>query len=324
MSDDTSMPARKLDIIEMLVREEQPIPYRVEKLAADGFVTGITGHGGEGKSLVAMALGVGVAAGTAPGGLQCRKGKALVIDGENGEHLIARRLKRTGCPLTGVALYEAAGLDLARDCGWLIETISAERANFVVIDSLRTLAPNMAENDGDTVLPVMASLREAARETQAAILFLHHRPKHGAGYRGSSVLRDQVDALFVLGRDASDPRRKTRRYLHCDPARDGKMRFDAEPETRWIEIVIEPSRLTIVAAEPYGGESKDPTVEDIRCDEIVTINPDHLSGSAICRKLGEKTTDPTTWRALKRLVETAVLTRHEDKTYTLFARRQTP
>src|SRR5437879_659077 len=83
-----------------------------------------------------------------------------------GERLIGRRYKSAGGPPTGVALYEATGLDLAQHGDWLIQRVRNEDADFVVIDSLRTLAPHMAENDGDTVLPVMTSLRRVARETQ--------------------------------------------------------------------------------------------------------------------------------------------------------------
>ena len=76
------------------------------------------------------------------------------------------------------ALYEATGLKLAEQGAWLIDMIGTERAQLVVFDTLRSLAPAMTENDGDTVLPVTATLRCIARQTGAAVLVLHHRPKH--------------------------------------------------------------------------------------------------------------------------------------------------
>jgi len=71
----------------------------------------------------------------------------------------------------------------------------ARRASLRLIKRRRRGAAAMAENGGDTVLPVTATLRCIARQTGAAVLVLHHRPKHRPGYRGSSVLRDQQSTV---------------------------------------------------------------------------------------------------------------------------------
>jgi hypothetical protein len=310
-------PARKLDLASILAGPDEPIRYRIDKLAAPGFAVVLAAHGGEGKSLLGGALAIGVACGSSPAGLCCEKGRALIIDGENGERLIGNRYRLAGGPLEGVAIYEATGLDLARHGDWLKRTIRAEQADFVLIDSLRTLAPGMAENDGDTVLPVATTLRTIARETQAALMVLHHRPKHGPGYRGSSVLRDQVDALFVLGRDPQDPERRTRRYLHCDPARDGKMRFDIEPPERWLSIDLSDGLLTLTAAEPYGTGERTLTRADDYAERILdALNGNRASRSEIARQIGTEPTDRTVGRALAALVTGGHLERHADKTYT--------
>src|SRR5256714_11170487 len=87
-----------------------------------------------------------------------------------GERHLLKRLPRP--PHLGgaggkAAVYQATGLNLAEQGAWLIDTIGTERAQLVVFDSLRSLAPSIAENDGDTVLPVTATLRCIAR----------HRPR---------------------------------------------------------------------------------------------------------------------------------------------------
>ena len=310
-------PARKLDVAAILAAPVEPIPYIVDRFAAAGYVTLLSAHGGEGKSLLSTALAIGVACGSSPGGIDCEKGRALIIDGENGERLISSRYKLADGPPEGVAVYEATGLDLAHHGDWLVRTISDENAQLVVIDSLRTLAPHMAENDGDTVLPVASTLRLVARQTQTAIVVLHHRPKHGPGYRGSSVLRDQVDALFVLGRDPNDPERRTRRYLHCDPSRDGKMRFDLEPDERWLKIDLSGGLLTIDQAQPYGGSERGPTRTETTAERILDIVAgEPLSRSEIARRLDLDQTDRTVGRALTSLVDSEQLERHQDKTYT--------
>lgn len=310
-------PARKLDVPALLAQPDEPIPYRLDRFVADGCVTALAGHGGEGKSLLAAAAAISVALGGTVAGITATKGHAVIFDAEQGERLIAKRLKLTGAPARGVAVYEATGLNLAKHADWIIDTIRAENAQLVVLDSLRTLAPGMAENDGDTVLPVTAALRRIARETQAALLVLHHRPKHGPGYRGSSVLRDQIDALFVLGRDPQDPERRTRRYLHCDPARDGKMRFDVEPAERWLDIEVRAGLLTVTEAEPYAAATREPSRTETRAQEIVQALTDgaRLRRADIARKLGLDPTDASVGRALAELVKNGTVKRHEDKTY---------
>lgn len=311
-------PARKLDIPALLARPDEPIPYRLDKFVADGLVTVLAGHGGEGKSLLAAGAAIAVAAGGTLAGITCSQGATLIFDAEQGERLIAQRLKLAGAPPRGLTIYEATGLNLAQHADWIVSTIHAEQAQLVIFDSLRTLAPGMAENDGDTVLPVTAALHSIARTTQAAVLVLHHRPKHGPGYRGSSVLRDQVDALFVLGRDPQDPERKTRRYLHCDPARDGKMRFDREPDERWLHIDIHNGQLTLTQADPYTANSHDATRTDDCADAILeAIGDRRLKRSAIALAIDRQPSDGTVGRALKKLTTDGLLTRHpEDSTYT--------
>jgi hypothetical protein len=312
-------PTRKLDLAAVLAAPDEPVPYVVDRFAAAGFVTVLASHGGEGKSMLSLALAIGVACGSSPAGVRCRQGRALIIDGENGERLIGSRYRLAGGPPEGVAIHEATGLDIARDGDWLKDTITAEGATLVVLDSLRTLAPRMEENNGDTVLPVTATLRTIARETQAAIVVAHHRPKHGAGYRGSSVLRDQVDALFVLGRDPDDPERRTRRFLHCDPARDGKMRFDLEPAERWLSIDVSGGVLTLDAAEPYGGGERPPTKAEDYAERIPTIinSSECVSRSEIARRLGLAGDDRTVGRVLVTLADEGTLQRHDGKTYSL-------
>jgi hypothetical protein len=310
-----SSPARKLDVAQLLARPSEPVPYRVDKLAADGLVTVLTKHGGEGGSLLAAALAVGVACGSSPGGIQCTKGRAVIFDAEQGERLIANRLKLADAPRDGLAIYEADGLKVADHCDWLIDTIRAEAAGLVIFDSLRTLAPGMTENDGDTVLPVTVALRRLARETNAAVLTLHHRPKHGPGYRGSSVLRDQVDALLVLGREANDPERKTRRFLHCDPARDGKMRFDREPDERWLSVDVRGGLLSITETEPFG-DGRDPTRTQTVAEEILAaMGGRTLKRTAIALAVDRAPKDGTVGRALDQLVADGALTKQPDHAY---------
>lgn len=310
-------PARRLDLDALLDAPLAPIPYRVDRFAADGFVTVLAGHGGDGKSWTALAFAIGVATGNQIAGIDCAQGRALYIDGENGERLIARRYRAAAGPRKNVAIYEAESIDLATEAGatWLRETIRQEEAQLVVLDSLRSLAPQLEENNGDTVAPVMRAVRLAARQTGAAIVLLHHRPKNsGAAYRGSSVLRDQTDMLFVLGRDEKDPEARTRRSLHADGARGGKMRIDAEPAERWLHLRAQGEHVTIDAADPFErGAENGPTVREQLADEILatlTANGTPMTGADLCRAVNRSKGDQTVRRALTLLQEAGTARQH--------------
>lgn len=318
------VPARRLDLAELLDAELPPIPYRVQRLAADGFVTVLAGHGGEGKSWIALALCIGVACGSEPGGLTCSQGTALYIDGENGERLIARRYRAAAGPREHVAIYEAQSLDLAtaEHARWVAETIRREGAQLVVLDSLRSLAPRLEENNGDTVAPVMANLRRIARNTGAALVVLHHRPKNtGAAYRGSSVLRDQTDILAVLGRADKDPESRTRRYLHADGARGGKFRIDAEPDDRWLHLRGLGEFVTVEAAEPFTGgpAERSATVAGQlaeRIAEALVNHPDGLTRSDLARAIGESPQNGSVRRAIELLAQDGAVVQ-QGKTWAL-------
>src|SRR4051794_6655432 len=155
---------RRLDVSRLLTLPDEPLRWRCDRLAADGFVTVLTGEGGEGKSFLTLALAKAVAEGGHAAGIRCRAGRSLIFDAENGERLLARRLKAAAIPNDGVEVYDADGFDIRREVDLFAEVIHEERANFVVLDSLRILAPGARESEGDDMAPVMTAIRRLARD----------------------------------------------------------------------------------------------------------------------------------------------------------------
>ena len=269
-----SDPARKLDPGRWVMQVPPPVPWRVEGIAADGYVTVLAGRAGDSKSWLSLAWAIGVTCGAEIGGCKCAVGRAMILDAKNGELQLWRRWQLARGPKSGVAVYDGDGLRLEapEHAAWLAKTVREEEANLLVLDGLRTLAPTLEENNGDSVAPVMTNVRRIARSTQAAVVLLHHRGKDVAGYRGHSALRDQTDNLYVLERDRRDPEHRTRRLLHCDPSRDGKMRLGPEPEDRWL--YIDPSRgfLSIEEADaPAHIEAPGPTRDEQLADDVLGV-----------------------------------------------------
>jgi hypothetical protein len=310
----TRPPARKLDVGLWTERDPPPVPWRVEGVVADGYVTILAGRAGDSKSWLALAWAIGVTSGAMIAGSRCQVGCSLIVDAENGEHTLWRRYQIARGPKSGVAVYDGNGLNLAlpEHTGWLAEIVRHERASFVVLDGLRTLAPAMEENNGDSVAPVMANVRRLARTTQAGVTLLHHRGKDLAGYRGHSALRDQTDNLFILERDRRDPEGRTRRVLHADPARDGKMRLGPEPEERWLYVDPSGGLLTIDPADPPAGSEGAPTADELLAGDVLGLlrqAQEPMSGAAVARALGRDKSDGTVRKTLALLAEQGQATR---------------
>lgn len=295
---------RRLNVADLLDRQPDPTPWRCGHVVADGYSTILSGHAGDSKTWFALCLAIGVASGSAPGGITCRKGRALYIDAENGERLLHPRLHALHAPREGLAIHESLGLDLAKpaDAQWLRELVIEENADLVVLDGLRSLAPTLIENDSDSMGPTASAIRQTARDTGAGFLTLHHRPKNGAATRGSTALRDQSDAVFVLGRKDGDPEHKTRRRLVAD-----KMRLAAEPDPAWYAIEHRDGLTTLQATEPCGGGDSGPSVRDQLADQLLAYLQEHPEGATraqLAQHAGRRRDDSTVRRALDQLDKT--------------------
>jgi hypothetical protein len=296
----TRLAERRLDVGELLDLPLEPLRWRCDRLAADGFVTVLTGEGGEGKSFLTLALAKAVAEGTSAAGLGCRAGRSVIFDAENGEQLMARRLKAAAIPRKGVAVYDADGFDIRRDLSDFASVIREERADFVVLDSLRILAPGAKESEADDMAPVMTAVRRLARETMAEIVVVHHRGKgeKASDYRGSSVIRDQADMLFVLGRNKADHQARTRRYL-----KTSKCRIDFEPDTRWLNVETDAltGAVAIHEAEDFEGHGdasvgtkREALAEELRAHLLATPR----SRAELARAVSRDPNDGQVHRAL--------------------------
>ena len=125
-----------------MIRENPPpVPWVIEGLVVRGALTVLNGREGEGKSLLAMALATGVALGENQAGMNCRAGRVMILDTENGAYETHRRVHALGLPGT-VEMYEPVDgqrFDLRTDLADLDRLLAEHKPDLLILDSFRTL-----------------------------------------------------------------------------------------------------------------------------------------------------------------------------------------
>jgi hypothetical protein len=313
---------RWLDVARM-VREEPPaVPWVIKPLIVKGCLTMIDGREGEGKSLLAMSLGAGVATGHDEAGMSCTQGRVLVVDAENGSHEIHRRVRTLDLPSEGIELFEAEGFDLRRNLGELERLLAGHRPDLLILDSFRSLWQG-EENDSGEVAAVLDPLRNLIRRYEAGALLLHHSGKGTGTYRGSSAIGASVELGFRLARedDDEDP---DRRFLQC-----WKCRPAPEPLRRWLRLSLEAGRVFVdeaVSPEPQDPDKggRPPKVrEELRSKLTDALTPEGQRRADLARSVGREPKDRSVGRVLNALRQVGIA-EQDGELWRRVAKRQNP
>lgn len=247
---------RVLDMARMLKETPPPIPWRIKPLAVDGALTLLPGREGQGKSLLSQALAGAVVRGETLAGFECKKGRVMIVDAENGEREIHRRVHGLDLPETIVPVL-ADGFHLLDDLDLLDQLLVTHRPNLLILDSFKSLWLGGDERDTDAASEVLLSLQRLIRFHDVATILLHHSPKNGADYRGDTGIGAVVELGFTMSRALGDPQKRTRRKL-----KNWKLRADRERDDAWISIAVEEGRVFLDQAEPFrGGDVDDDDAE---------------------------------------------------------------
>lgn len=307
-SDAAPAKLRWLDVGRMTRESPPPVPWVIDGLAARGMLTVLNGREGDGKSLLAMALAAGVATSQDEAGLVCHGGRVVVVDAENGQSEIHRRVRTLELPAEGIECYEAQGFDLRHDLLELDAMLEKHKPDLLVLDSFRSLWAG-EENDSGEVAAALDPLRNLVRRRNAGTLLLHHSGKVNGAYRGSSAIGASAELGFKLAREDGDDD-PTRCYLEtwkCRPAE--------RPPRRWLRLAVERGRVFIDAAEP--SETEEPKVPAPVRAELAPAVVDRLTSEPqtradIARAVGREPKDRSVGRVLAELVAAGDADRTED------------
>jgi KaiC/GvpD/RAD55 family RecA-like ATPase len=296
----TARRLRRLDVGRMLRTSPPPIPWVAEGLLVRGCVTLLAGREGLGKSLFSLALAAGIITGDDTGPFPASTaGRVMVVDGENGESEIHRRLRALGLgpeAEENLVMFGTEASDLLNRLQDIEREIERERPALVILDSLRTLWAG-SENDSAEVAPFIDGLRNLARRRDVAVLLLHHASRTG-DYRGSTGIGAGCQVVTVLGREKDDPE-TDRFFLDCP-----KLRPATRWPRRWVRLAVEMGTLVCLeSAEPPEGEEAPaprPAREGLAplIQRALDEAPEPLTRAAVARAVSRAPKDGTVKRVL--------------------------
>jgi len=286
---------RMLDVAMMAATEPPPVPWVVQPLLARSCVTMLAGREGTGKSMLALALAAAIGHGASIAGLDCQPGRVLYVDAENGEREAHRRIRGLGVPPHGLVYLEADAFSLRADVGLLDAAITEHKPTVVVLDSLRSLAPGLDENDSGAAEGVLRPVVRLAQTREVAVLVLHHASRASGEYRGSTAIGAAVELGFTLARNPEDPEARTRRRLAC-----WKSRPAAEPEPHWLTLAAEDGRITLSEAEPFNARAG--ARDDAEDRLLAVLNGQPMTWADWARAASMEPTDGTPRRARDQLL----------------------
>ena len=261
---------RVLDTHKLVTTTPPPLDWLADGVWCRGKLTLFGGREKRGKSLVQLALAVCMASGGGEvGGITVSGGRVLLIDAENGEREIHRRLRAMGLGAEHAAnltVAEAHGFELRKHLDQVAALAERHGADLVLLDSYRSLWRG-DERDEAEVAAALDPLRQLAHDTEVAISLVHHAQKGGEEYRGSSAIGACIEWAVMLDREREDTD-KTRRRLANPLAR-----FAPERPDRWLQITSggDDGPVGLASASPFVREHEAPVRGEIEAELVAYI-----------------------------------------------------
>jgi len=191
---------------------EESVDYVIEPVAIAGGLTQLHGEPKSGKSCLSLYLGLVAATGAdVPGEfITCASPvPVLYLAFEDGPRRLKRRildymagLDMPGCYPPEFRLWIKPDMDVATSEGQyvLIEAIKESKSKLVVIDTISHVH-KAEENSSSEMKTVMSALSRVARETNSAVMYVHHSNKATGDSAKSAIYKGRGSSAIVAAAD---------------------------------------------------------------------------------------------------------------------------
>jgi hypothetical protein len=192
-------------------RKNRPPPeWLVRGLLTKSSLAGLYGPGGSYKSFIALDMAAAIATGQAQwGGRNVTHGPVVFISGEGSVEPRALAIETRGIQITdNFAILDGINLDDTDQLGEAVEDINtAVEQNWggqapvlIVVDTLARAAPGQDENSAKDMGRVVASCDGFRKLYGCCVLLVHHTPKGGHDWRGSTAVWNALDTGLAVKR----------------------------------------------------------------------------------------------------------------------------
>jgi hypothetical protein len=225
---------KPLSASELLAREMPNIPYVLFGYIAKGILALLVAYMKTGKSTLVYRLIVCIAQGLDFLDRKTERGAVLILACEEHPRDIERRLRRFGMtPNDPIFIHIGPVQDQVETLKLVQDFIIEKQIILLVIDSLARFWAVQDENNNMEVIREVSPLLDLARETNTAVLLIHHERKSGGedgrNIRGGSALFGLVDqAIFLERRQGEVSNKRVLKTLG---------RYEESPPELIIELV---------------------------------------------------------------------------------------
>jgi hypothetical protein len=294
-----------------------PVPHLIEKLLPEGHIAILGGKRGSYKSWLACHLALALATGGKVFDFfPARQAKVLIVDEENGEAEVTRRLWKLAerpWPVGALNLLSLQGFSFAdeRKRAMLEKYLAEARPQVVIFDVLSSVIGGIDENDAATVRDFATRyILPLTERYRCLFLFVHHlRKSQGFAdkdeldqFRGSSEWVNIADTvLAVKAREANKLEVKPLKARRTEIEEPFMVEVEEDEETGKVRFSYAGSAVESMAA-----------LEACEAALIEWLNVEHPH-EAVSRKEIEEALRPrgyaraTVDRAIKRLIKAGAI-----------------
>lgn len=200
--------ARRLDQILADPKALEDPEIVAPKIAWRGRVTLLASREKVGKSTLLGVIAAKVSAGERFLGGNLTPSRVLLVGLEEHPFDMAKRLVEHGADQTKVYILSEVGEDPIMD---ILDAVEEYHPHLVIVDTLPKLAETLVQDGGSAAqwTPVMSDLTKIARDSNAAVVLLHHCRKSDNSYRDSTAVGAGVDVIITMDTVSDDPSVRT-------------------------------------------------------------------------------------------------------------------